>query len=85
MGEAIRRELAGSASVAIEEHVGRLLELRLRSRRNPVLRALADQGLALVAEAQRAALGRRVEIEVEVLRILETLEERFTAAEASRH
>jgi hypothetical protein len=50
-----------------------------------MLRALADQGLALVVEAQRAALGRRVEIEVEVLRILETLEERFTAAEASRH
>lgn len=71
--------------MAIEEHVGRLLELRLRSRRNPVLRALADQGLALVVEAQRAALGRRVEIEVEVLRILEALEERFTAAEASRH
>jgi hypothetical protein len=70
--------------VAAEEHLGRLLELRLRSRRNPALRALADQGLVLVVEAQRAALGRRVEIEVEVLRILETLEERFTAAEALR-
>jgi hypothetical protein len=71
--------------MAIEEHVGRLLELRLRLRRNPMLRALADRGLSLVAEAQEAPLGRRVEIEGEVLRILETLEERSTAAEASRH
>jgi hypothetical protein len=71
--------------MAVEEHIGRLLELRLQSRRNPAFRALADQGLALVAEAQRAPLRRRVEIDVEVLRILEMIEGRVTAAGAPRH
>jgi len=48
--------------MAIEEHVGRLLELRLRSRRNPVLRALADQGLAaaLTAQARKAVVPTTV-------------------------
>ena len=70
--------------MAVEEHVSQLLALRLQSRRNPALRPLADRGLALVAEAQSAPLARRVEIEVEVLRILETIENRASVAAARR-
>lgn len=71
--------------MAIEEHVGRLLELRLRWRSNLVHRALADRALVLVTQAERTSLRRQVEIEVEVLRILETLDDSGVAAEASRH
>ena len=70
--------------MAVEEHLSQLLALRLQSRRNPALRHLADRGLALVAEAQSAPLARRVEIEVEVLRILETIENRASVAAARR-
>lgn len=71
--------------MAIEEHVGRLLKLRLRWRSNVAYRALADRALVLVTQAERASLRRQVEIEVEVLRILETLDDNGVAAEASRH
>ena len=71
--------IGDARSMSADAYLSYLLELRLKSRRNPEALRFIDRGLALVARAQFADAVEVKKIELELQRLARDLAERYGA------